>query len=47
MNEAKNEILMIILLLSENLLDAINDMPTIAAFQGEHHHAKSKSGVIK
>ncbi len=30
---------MIILLLSINLLNAINDMPVIAAFQGEHHNS--------
>jgi len=47
MNKAKNEILMINLLLSKDLLDVINEMPTIASFQGGHHHAKDISGVIK
>jgi hypothetical protein len=32
--------ILIQLLLSITLLDAINDMPVIAAFQGEHHNSK-------
>ena len=39
MSSVKTEILMITLLLSINLLNALNDMPVVASFQGEHHRS--------